>query len=1078
MNHQKNLKKCCRLCISNLNEHHKRPYNVKNVWIQEFITGNFEEPPNLSLENDTIFPKQICNECYHKMYNYQAMQEKHRKNQAKKSKDKRTKFVYSGTTVNIPTEDDFHHSIDCKVCGEPEEVEAQIEQTHVEASPGTYKRKNTSPSLTPKSKRVDIRKPGTARRTLELDKLERMDVEIDDEEVEFIKKSTIGTKVASDREIVKEENVKDKSVAKLFTCYICTKLSRNIVKLDTCNHVFCRTCITEWNSVSGKCIECNKAFNKDNIVRLHKDMKLVHESLEVRCRKQGCLKELNLHELTEHEENCHARCASTKTKLGHLLGDHKHKHRAVERIEAVKEDVKNVCQKTGEDDIDVIFALLTTTLEEKDIKLQQPVKDLHELYSNGILEKTEVKQKEVTIEETTALKNYTNMTSQNVVKTNRFHNVNKTLSSMVAYPKIVECEKELDVGNVDYKLINKEDNTVTKEHKKTIEDPTIDLDSDIGALTSDLINVPAEGVRINIQDGIAKGLEMIYPDLLHEVSQKLPKLCLTDHILVAHVKTCLDGTLDEGTHRKSTDRTEVDHWLPGTYSILQLDVLFQDGTRAMIWKEKDPNSILSNPPFALYKADEGNKASISYLLKAHEKETQELKTNFVDIEIEVNKSDIKQSNEFERDLNMEAKMKYEGKTHDDVVKQEKLENYKGKPEVKENQSEKEKVTQRFEIRVTRTVDEKLSRILHGRATAGSSRPCVCCSLSREDCKNKANWGTQPITQTSELEKQIANFCLDNPMKLSSQAVSKVAEGMKSRPVTNVEPKDEVPDNLHFKINVSEYLFTIQKRIVAVEDDVNPTPKYDNVAANKDKNHQTEIKLLKALQNKLTILPKTMEQNPGKFAREYLDSNNRDIILAPMKDSEEKNKFANLLKAMDPVKEIIDKSEPTHEDRANMSNYSKAVQSAMAELTWVHSWPNQFIRLTHHAGSFLNDPHGIGAIQPYGSEALEAANSWIKRYDKYFTFRGDRKKAIRTVFKKRYLKSCYKLRKYIPVAAHGRKTCSKCGTEGHQRNSRVCTARGAIELEGEEEEEEEEDQEEDQEEEEDQDEDEDQAGMED
>ena len=92
------------------------------------------------------------------------------------------------------------------------------------------------------------------------------------------------------------------------------------------------------------------------------------------------------------------------------------------------------------------------------------------------------------------------------------------------------------------------------------------------------------------------------------------------------------------------------------------------------------------------------------------------------------------------------------------------------------------------------------------------------------------------------------------------------------------------------------------------------------------------------------------------------------------------------------------------------------------------------------------PYGIGAIQPYGSEALEAASSWLKRYDKYFTFRGNRKKAIRTVFKMRYLKSCYKLRKYIQVTIHWKKTCSSCSVEGHQRNSRLCISLGTIELE--------------------------------
>ena len=121
-------------------------------------------------------------------------------------------------------------------------------------------------------------------------------------------------------------------------------------------------------------------------------------------------------------------------------------------------------------------------------------------------------------------------------------------------------------------------------------------------------------------------------------------------------------------------------------------------------------------------------------------------------------------------------------------------------------------------------------------------------MSREDCKKKVNWGTQRITQTSRLEKEIADLCLDNPQKLTRQALEKMAQGMRSRPITNVEPKDEVPDNLHFKINLSENLFTIQKRIVAVENDIHKQPKYENVAENKETNHQTEVKLMKSFQN--------------------------------------------------------------------------------------------------------------------------------------------------------------------------------------------------------------------------------------
>ena len=103
---------------------------------------------------------------------------------------------------------------------------------------------------------------------------------------------------------------------------------------------------------------------------------------------------------------------------------------------------------------------------------------------------------------------------------------------------------------------------------------------------------------------------------------------------------------------------------------------------------------------------------------------------------------------------------------------------------------------------------------------------------------------------------------------------------------------------------------------------------------------------------------------------------------------------------------------------------------------VTEWPNQFIRITHHAGAFLNDPYGIGARQPYGSEALESANSWLKNYNRHFTFRGDRKRAIKTVFK---------LQKFFPVVAVGTKKGTGCGVAGHQKNSQQCISKITMDL---------------------------------
>ena len=93
--------------------------------------------------------------------------------------------------------------------------------------------------------------------------------------------------------------------------------------------------------------------------------------------------------------------------------------------------------------------------------------------------------------------------------------------------------------------------------------------------------------------------------------------------------------------------------------------------------------------------------------------------------------------------------------------------------------------------------------------------------------------------------------------------------------------------------------------------------------------------MRAFQQEIKTLPKTKEQNPGKFAREYFDPKNRDTILKPMKESEEMEKFKRLIEAMDPVRITVDKSEPTEEDRKNFSEYAKTVQKAMNAFTWGH-----------------------------------------------------------------------------------------------------------------------------------------------
>ena len=63
--------------------------------------------------------------------------------------------------------------------------------------------------------------------------------------------------------------------------------------------------------------------------------------------------------------------------------------------------------------------------------------------------------------------------------------------------------------------------------------------------------------------------------------------------------------------------------------------------------------------------------------------------------------------------------------------------------------------------------------------------------------------------------------MDNPLGWTREKLEEFAFGMKSKPITKTEPVEEIPDNLHLKINVATHFFTIQTRIKAVENDLVP-----------------------------------------------------------------------------------------------------------------------------------------------------------------------------------------------------------------------------------------------------------------
>ena len=135
--------------------------------------------------------------------------------------------------------------------------------------------------------------------------------------------------------------------------------------------------------------------------------------------------------------------------------------------------------------------------------------------------------------------------------------------------------------------------------------------------------------------------------------------------------------------------------------------------------------------------------------------------------------------------------------------------------------------------------------------------------------------------------------------------------------------------------------------------------------------------------------------------------------------------------------IHSKTRPTPDDRKQYGSLAFELEMVMYSMKWIKRWPNQFIRACHHMGVFLNDKEGTGSVGPHSTEPLESANHWIKLYDDSFSYRGDRHKGLKGVFKLRRLKSSSRLRRYHPAMKRMVQHCSVCGLPGHNSRNPNC-----------------------------------------
>ena len=327
--------------------------------------------------------------------------------------------------------------------------------------------------------------------------------------------------------------------------------------------------------------------------------------------------------------------------------------------------------------------------------------------------------------------------------------------------------------------------------------------------------------------------------------------------------------------------------------------------------------------------------------------------------------------------------------------------------------------------------------LTGRAGAGSAKPCIHCNLTLKECMLPENFGTVQIDLTNTLEREAIDFSLDNPLELSRKELEDYSYGMKRLSLTTLEPKDDVSDYLHMHINVSgSFLHKIGSRIYCFGFDENPIFQMDNTAAVRSKIEQAEVKYSKHLKSVISSLP-SLTQMPGNFGREFIKQDNRAAVLGPLPECEEKVKFSQILDLWEKMSVIHTKTKPTPDDRKQYGVLAHKLETTMHSMKWIKRWPNQFIRACHHNAVFLNVKEGTGSVGPHSTEPLECANHWVKLYDDNFSYKGDRQKGLKGVFKLRRLKSSSKLRSYNPAAKKMVQCCSVCSLPGHNSRNPSC-----------------------------------------
>ncbi|KAK3089331.1 hypothetical protein FSP39_002772 [Pinctada imbricata] len=324
------------------------------------------------------------------------------------------------------------------------------------------------------------------------------------------------------------------------------------------------------------------------------------------------------------------------------------------------------------------------------------------------------------------------------------------------------------------------------------------------------------------------------------------------------------------------------------------------------------------------------------------------------------------------------------------------------------------------------VDEKRDRGYSGLQGSGSNYLCTLCDASRQSAKECL--GTFTINRSIAECIQISEFLRVNPQNLSENELKKQSKGVKSHPMSKMEPIQKGIDATHADINLGQFFKKLIVREIASVTKWELTPDVKSIVQTAESSFDRHMK------THVGINPQLMM--PGNYARTLFQTNH-DISLALIPDSERRNNLSVILNIFCKLRSVYRAKDPLVECPSEVASYKQtAIQMGSLLMEHFHyaQWPNYLHKVIEHVQQLIEDPKGPGSIGSFSSEGNEAGNKLFRHFRKNLSRRGNTYGSLCDVLKLHWLYSSKALCKIAEIE-HKRNKCSLCFTEGH--NKRKC-----------------------------------------